>query len=538
MREAAALRRSVGARADPNASRFCSTGERGRCYTARMCPTGVHREPVELSSVASTEGRWLALVPVVASAIVYYPITRNYFREDDFVNLYFIHNYSLQRFLITVWAGHALVVRNIIWWILHAFVGVRPEPYFNLAFLTHLAAVGVLFEAFRRLSRDAIAACVTACLWGTAAVHQEAIGWFSVYGQLLAVVVLAWMLLRLADVRSGGAFGARSVVVCGVLVLVVATSFGVGLGIAFGLPVIVAVLLPPSPNRRRVIAAFAVIAVLALLLYSSLIRLSWALYGPFPYLSIFAAFGYPTALVKFFALLAANGIVALHAGPFTGYFAELGKAWWVLISVWIALVLTISIRVPISDRRVIGAGLLLAAACYAAIAMGRAPFFAKGIGFEREARYQYAATVGFALVDVVIVAWAGARVRLPAVFQLATAVAVGAVLAICERRFAPPINDHTNERRETESVIATIHSLVANSPPGSDVYIENKRFFAVGPVIGTAGMPLFPGWAAVFATFFPDDTVDGRRVYFISDPAIVRAGKQGRRSERLLVTRR
>src|SRR5436309_1738507 len=84
-----------------------------------------------------------------------------------------------------------------------ACAGTRPEPYFVLAYLTHLAAVGVLFEALRRLTASAGAACAAALLWGAAPVHQEAIGWFSVYGQILAVVIVASMLVSLAKVREG-----------------------------------------------------------------------------------------------------------------------------------------------------------------------------------------------------------------------------------------------------------------------------------------------------------------------------------------------
>jgi hypothetical protein len=54
-------------------------------------------------------------------------------------------------------------------------------------------------------------------------------------------------------------------------------------------------------------------------------------------------------------------------------------------------------------------------------------------------------------------------------------------------------------------------------------------------LIGRAEQVL-PGWAAVFVIFYPENVVDGRRVYFITaHPGALRAAKRGRRSATLLV---
>jgi hypothetical protein len=46
----------------------------------------------------------------------------------------------------------------------------------------------------------------------------------------------------------------------------------------------------------------------------------------------------------------------------------------------------------------------------------------------------------------------------------------------------------------------------------------------------------FPGWAAAFVIFFPDDTVEGRRVHFVvSTPEELAAARDGRRMADLLV---
>jgi hypothetical protein len=130
---------------------------------------------------------------------------------------------------------------------------------------------------------------------------------------------------------------------------------------------------------------------------------------------------------------------------------------------------------------------------------------------------------------------AGRQVRVPAAARWCTAVAFVAALVGCVLAFAPPIDAHARERREAAGVMMMIRAEVAKAPPGADVYIQNRRFLGVGPMLATAGFPWFPGWAAVYAIFSPEDVLDGRRVHFVTDPAIVRAGRDGRRSAALLV---
>src|SRR5690349_17892616 len=89
--------------------------------------------------------RVLLLVPVAVAAVVYAPVLRNYFVQDDFLNFYHIRNYGLVRFLLTVHGGHSLVTRNFIWWVLYELAGMRPQVFFATMLATHLAVVGLLF---------------------------------------------------------------------------------------------------------------------------------------------------------------------------------------------------------------------------------------------------------------------------------------------------------------------------------------------------------------------------------------------------------
>jgi hypothetical protein len=86
----------------------------------------------------------------------------------------------------------------------------------------------------------------------------------------------------------------------------------------------------------------------------------------------------------------------------------------------------------------------------------------------------------------------------------------------------------------TAGVLAEVRAAVAAAPPGATVEIPNREFGAVG-VINVGYRDRFPGTAAVFAIFHPDDVVDGRRVVFTSsDPLVLKGRLAGRRSPALL----
>ena len=81
-----------------------------------------------------------------------------------------------------------------------------------------------------------------------------------------------------------------------------------------------------------------------------------------------------------------------------------------------------------------------------------------------------------------------------------------------------------------------IRAAAAKAEDGSDVYIANRPFPAMGPVFFRS--PHFPGSAGVFVIFFPDNTVDGHRVYFVEPEHKYYAHvRNGRRTAKLLVPR-
>ena len=77
---------------------------------------------------------------------------------------------------------------------------------------------------------------------------------------------------------------------------------------------------------------------------------------------------------------------------------------------------------------------------------------------------------------------------------------------------------------------------IAAAPRGRAVSIKNVSFAATGFLVMADGRR-FPGWVAVFEIFFPENIVDGRRVFFITDdPAVEAEAAPGSRMASLLAT--
>jgi hypothetical protein len=75
---------------------------------------------------------------------------------------------------------------------------------------------------------------------------------------------------------------------------------------------------------------------------------------------------------------------------------------------------------------------------------------------------------------------------------------------------------------------------IASAKPGAVVYIPNERFKSVGPMLYGA-VKRFPGWVGLFVIYFPDDVVDGHRVYFLeTDPTVIAGASDSRRASGLL----
>src|SRR5262245_4174764 len=140
----------------------------------------------------------LVVLPLALTALVYFPITANYFYADDFLNLFQIANDSVALYLTTPNGGHALVTRNAVWYVLAHVFGAQPAYYFWSVLLTHLLNVALLFAVIRCFTKSTDLAAFGAALWGTSSFHEGTLGSYSVYGQVMVGTILLLIVYQAA----------------------------------------------------------------------------------------------------------------------------------------------------------------------------------------------------------------------------------------------------------------------------------------------------------------------------------------------------
>jgi hypothetical protein len=495
-------------------------------------PAETHATAGRRRSVAAL----LVLPALIFTAVVYAPVSENYFFSDDFLNLYNIGNHSLAEYLVTPNGGHILTARNAVFYVMARFAGTDPAPYYWSAVLTHLANVWLLFAVIRRLTDRARLACFAAALWGTSTFNEGTLGWYSVYGQVLvgtALLIILYQAVRAAAVRRAPSRAQRWLWYA--LALVAATSFGTGTGIALVLPLALSWLLPPRGGggaRWRLPLVSLVLVVPAL--YAALFWAYQALSGtPAIGQSALALFSEPTQIGLYLGHLTALGLTRLLLGAYPAQWATVG-VWYAVLGGFAVALIAVAWRGGRDLRRRLAACTVLLLACYGTVAMARAFFLAQAPEHVllMITRYHY---VGQLILTIMLCLTLDAIAPvLPDRLHTLALVAWYAVAVFGYVRFATPIDHHLKARTQTEQVQKVIRRALDAPPRGPEVYIPNRHFAAL-PLPST----IFPGWAGVFTIFYPHNVVDGRRVYFVDPrPDTLAAAQRGRRTRTLLVPER
>ncbi len=476
--------------------------------------------------------RWLWLAPsMVFSAIVFYPVTQSYFYADDFLNLYQIVNDRFLQYWVTPNGGHIHLVRNTIFYLTDQMAGTHPAPYYWSGFLTHLVNVWLLFRLIQLLTHSSRLASFGAALWGISPFNEGTLGFYSVYGHALVgtmVLVLLYQASRAA--AAARAPSRRTLWLWYALALIAANCFGTGLGVALALPFVLYVVLPPPaglPARRLppLISLLVVVPVLYALVYWAYRTLlgSPDFFQPSPSLM-------STAVPVFLSHLIALGLTRLLLGAYFPAWVTTGVWYGVLACFALALIVVLR-RSDGSVRRQIAACTLLLLAAYGTVALGRTFLMSNWpmSVFVQLSRYHY---VGQLLLTIMLcIVLNQLAPTLPERVRTLALVAWYAAAVFAYARFGTPIDRHLKAQQDTEAALASMHEAIAAQPAGQPVYITN-RLFAPLPLPPT----MFPGWAGAFVIFHADNSVDGRRIYFVENSPVTRAsGAPGRRTRTLLV---
>ena len=471
----------------------------------------------------------LAALPLALAAVVYFPITGNYFIEDDFLFLYRIVNGNWLQNLLTHHGGHILIARNAVFWLFHTLFGTAAAWYFAVVLLTHLLNVYLLFAVIRGQTGNAPLACFGAALWGTCRLNEGALGWYAVYGQVLVGTCFLWFLYDLTRIGAGAPLPRYASVRWMLLLGVAATSFGVGLAVALVSPLLAWLLLPASRARTLTVRALCAVALAIPLLYVGTQRLAASLYGvrssvPFLMATIYN----PAMVAAFTAGVVLYGVTGLCLGVFAP--AGVYNPTSLVVGAFLLTALIVALaRSPTPVRARLAAYAVAALACYGSVALGRGLIRPDSIGVPR---YQYVALLPVVLLLSELVGYATSFLR-----SAQAAVLVVAALAtplLSYARNQKPLYSSTQARRETQITLQRIRALAAAQPGDGPACIRNGDFGSVRP--GIPARTDFPGWAALYAIFEPSNEIGGRRIYFLEqDQDVVAAAAGGRRSGELIV---
>lgn len=470
------------------------------------------------------------LPPLALSAWAYWPITANYFHADDFQYLYLLADGRLGELLVTPHGGHLLVARNALFALTHALFGLDPRGYFWIALLTHLLNVGLLFAVVRAATGRRWLACGAAALWGVSPLNAEALGWYSVYGQVvLATVVLAVLWRLTVAAASGGALSRRAALGCYLALLAGATCFGTGIGVAMALGAGGGLFLPGAAHRstRRLFATLlAVVPALYVLVHLLYRAVAGQAHGSMSYAG--AALSSPLGVIYMSLHMLAFGAAGTLVGPWPPLLAS-GVALPAVAGLCaVGLAVALWAAAPAARRLILGC-LLLAVAAYGIIAAGRAsavqgrPWLVPQIA--ESLRYHYAPPLFLVIAGAAALAALAARAGpLPNGLGAAAGTAALAALAAGLYRWPPSIDHYDAERGQVASFLTTLQRRAAAAPPGEPIVLLNGPMH---PVNDFTPMWVFPGRAGLFITYVPENVVDGHPVRFLTrQPGLFAAARR------------
>jgi hypothetical protein len=467
----------------------------------------------------------IAWWPVVATFVVYYKVLFDYvLLFDDFVHLYNVSNLPFLDAIRIPMGGHLLYSFTTVVWLVKSVFGVTPGIFLLLALLLHLASVRLLFEIIFRLTGKQSLAAFGACLWGMSPYAAASLDWISVHGHVYATAAILWVLFDIVRHSQTKTTLDNFVLLRHViLLLVAATSFGMGLASAVAFVPAIALWNPLPEQRNRLLAAYglAAFAVIALYVYTmtvqgegrdDLAQKAGLLRHSLDNIPV---------ILGALAELLSTGSAGLLLGPLA-----VGKVSLVTAAnlPFVAAAVAVGVALPLlisgcilsnpNERRQIFALLLLPCAAYGLVAIARTGL---AVPYQMSApRLHYLVPAVFAIVLCLVLS----RIidRLPGRWlrygRLALVSWLGLMIVPYVMGPVGTVPESVIEwqDRQYKDSMRAIQAAIDKSTDQDKVVIVNKPF-QVFPWSSTAR--IFPGIAAVFVMSFPSNVVDGKPVYFL-----------------------
>lgn len=470
----------------------------------------------------------VGLLPPLLALVAWRQLRAGYFYSDDFQTLYDFANGTIGRALFEPAFGHVNTTRNGFAGLLYLLFGPRADVFFAIELALHALNAFLVYRLAWRLTAARDIALAVASVWAIAPLHHGTLDWYAAHGHAWIAALVLLMLGRLLTFEQRGTrLGPGEAVLWGVALMIIPTSYGVGMGIAFSFPVVALVI---ASSRLRPAALAVLFGALALFAAAYVaVKAHYpppvARYGHVaspPLRELIA--GIPTALIIFVHLVVIS-ISGFVLGPF---FDPAAYPSWVDVAAAAVFVLIVAAALRVGTRRRWLLGLLLLAlGPFPLIALGRAPMVVDvtPAAWALTARYHYLPQAALALALAVAVADlrdAARRAGAAARWLPASRAALGAWLAFALVGLVVrplPMEMHVPDRNGVERALRTIRRAVAATPVGETAYISNEEFAPMRFLALFQGDWKFPGLAGVFVIYFRGTELDGRPVRFVATDA-------------------
>lgn len=480
----------------------------------------------------------------------------HHFWGDDYLHLYQIANVGFWEFIITPHGGHLYLLRNFFFFTFFKLFGLNATYFFAGVLLTHLVNIVFVYFIIRNLTSQTILAVLFAGLWGICPINQGTMGYYSVYGQVLASTCICWVLFDITCIDKMSTVVSNKRVIKWILLSIGASaSFGVGLSMAAFLGLVVWFMLYGNQQRNSISIKLLSLLVIIPIIYvgfnwlykwqteipASTISIPPNIFSTIPeaFQMLVSTIGYGVL-----SLLAFPFIIINRFGELTGIFplASTKEVYHLSIALIFIIVGCFAVRLKIIPKKqlnqLLGIALLILLS-YGMIAAGRAWFFTMfrvpvfKVFFTP--RYHYAGTMLISVfLGLMISGWKIRSLTGRRILQLCLFIWLAGA-TVQSRHLSSHVVfslKGSNESREYSEVIGEIRRVINTHKKGEEVHIPNRKAKHINVALQKANA-MYTSWASLFMITFPDNVVNGRRIYFIDNKKQLVADKKIRKDTRI-----
>lgn len=482
--------------------------------------------------IVTHQNYFLVITAMIFSALVHSSILRNFFFYDDYLHLYDAANRGFIKFIILPHGGHLYLVRNVIFYAFYKLFGFHTEIYFISVLLTHMLNVLLLFNILKNFTDNSYIAFSGASLWGINPINQGTLAWYSAYGHALAGTFFLWILYDISRINCRRIEITKTTVVRWMIILFAcATCFGTGIALATTFPIVAWLLLYNEEKRKTVTKAMIFIVIIISVIWFFLnhqykgINLESLVVANTPQdnsiNALFDPFSWGKIVIMLCELIAYS-ISSTLLGPFytiinidnfkpVCYFISF---FFLFLVVWTYLKGSTKLRYRLLSF------LVLLISIYGFISLGRAVYyFHLGHAIEKailiSPRWYYIGTMLVTIILCLLLERYPLRqlskmkyIKILPFILLAIMIVPAIQIAYSSIIFRASQIQHL----EYDMVLSEINRKIERQGAGQNVYIPNYR---LKNIFVPSEFKNFPGAAALYIMSYPENIVNGRRVYFV-----------------------